>query len=813
MTGRSSAPFAVLLGWIIVAMLVPGQARAAVTCDWSPGFHTPGLSPSPSLTLNASVSAAIVFDDGSGPRLIVGGGFSAAGATMVNHIAAWDGQRWHDLGSSSSVLEGGFADLAVFDDGSGPALYATGSFAEVGGITTSRIARWDGTSWSALAGPSGEGLTGGSGGRALRVFDDGSGPALLVGGNFTSAGGIPATNIAKWNGSTWSALSHPSGEGTDNTVLALEVFDAGGGAELYVGGTFDQAGGLASGTRRIARWDGTSWSALTRPPSFVINGQVQALKTFDDGIDTALYVGGRFSVSSLATEGLLRWDGNTWSDVGGGLAFPGTTASAVDLEVLDLGEGPTLYAVGDFLTAGSVAATRIARWDGTVWSALAGASSIDSFRGAVQTVAAFDAGSGPALYVGGTFFVADGEFTIALARFKNDTWSAVTDPDPNGMFGPIEAFAAADIGEGPSLYAGGNFLAAGDQLANHIARWDGNRWHQLLDPLAVGPGRVLALAAHDDGGGPAIYAGGSFPSANLVRWRDGEWSSVSGPSGDGTNGIVSALVAFDDGTGLALYVAGDFTQAGGLAASSVARWDGSTWSPLMGVSADGVAGKINSLAVFDEGSGEALYAGGLFTTAGGVGATNLARWNGTTWSPVAGAFGEGTDAEARALAVFDDGSGPALFVTGAFTAAGGIAASRIAKWDGATWQSLTQTSGQGLNAPGNALTVFDDGNGPAIYVGGEFVKAGGVTVRRVARWDGTAWSALAGETGIGTTGRPVKALATFEHNGSQSLYLGGTFKGVGQIVSAGIARWSCADIIFADGFESGQTSAWSSSLP
>ena len=33
-----------------------------------------------------------------------------------------------------------------------------------------------------------------------------SGTNLYAGGCFTTAGGVPANNIAKWNGSAWSAL-------------------------------------------------------------------------------------------------------------------------------------------------------------------------------------------------------------------------------------------------------------------------------------------------------------------------------------------------------------------------------------------------------------------------------------------------------------------------------------------------------------------------------------------------------------------------------------------------------------------------------
>src|SRR5262245_65135 len=44
--------------------------------------------------------------------------------------------------------------------------------------------------------------------------------------------------------------------------------------------------------------------------------------------------------------------------------------------------------------------------------------------------------------------------------------------------------------------------------------------------------------------------------------------------------------------------------------------------------------------------------------------------------------------------------------------------------------------------PVSALTVFDDGSGAALYAAGSFESAGGAAARRIARWNGEAWSAL-----------------------------------------------------------------------
>ncbi len=110
---------------------------------------------------------------------------------------------------------------------SGRDVCAGGNFFTAGGITANNIAKWDGSSWSAL------GTGTGTGGRveALAV----SGGDIYAGGDFTAADGTSANSIAKWNGSAWSAL----GTGLNRGVSALAA-DANG--HLFVGGAFSEAG-------------------------------------------------------------------------------------------------------------------------------------------------------------------------------------------------------------------------------------------------------------------------------------------------------------------------------------------------------------------------------------------------------------------------------------------------------------------------------------------------------------------------------------------------------------------------------------------
>jgi len=73
--------------------------------------------------------------------------------------------------------------------------------------------------------------------------------ALIAGGDFTTAGGVNANCIAQWNGSTWSPLGSGLGNGGyPATVTTLTVFND----DLIVGGNFSTAGGVS--TYYIAKW-------------------------------------------------------------------------------------------------------------------------------------------------------------------------------------------------------------------------------------------------------------------------------------------------------------------------------------------------------------------------------------------------------------------------------------------------------------------------------------------------------------------------------------------------------------------------------
>jgi hypothetical protein len=314
-------------------------------------------------------------------------------------------------------------------------------------------------------------------------------------------------------------------------------------------------------------------------------------------------------------------------------------------------------------------------------------------------------------------------------------------------------------------------------------------WDQAVGVPGV-HGWVFALHAFDDGTGPALFAGGALDTAggvsanNIAKWNGTIWSTL----GSGLNGEADALQVFDDGSGPALYAGGNFTMAGGASANDIARWDGASWSSL-GSGLSGPSHRVQALATFDDGSGPALYAGGLFFSAGGSPARSVARWNGASWSPLAG----GLEGIVHALQVFDDGSGPALYAAGAFDVAGGVSANNIAKWNGTSWSTV----GGGTERIVTALQVFDDGSGAALYAGGFFGVVGGTSANHVAKWDGTSWSSL----GVGTSNR-VTAMAVFDDgtDADADLFVGGFFAHAGGAPSNNVAKWQgCGTESFCSG--------------
>ena len=159
----------------------------------------------------ASVYSLIVFDDGTGPALYAGKDQRLfAGPLEAANVIRYDGTDWTSVGDSSfGILDsdqwGIVYDLEVYDDGTGPALYAGGRF-------DGALRRWDGTGWNPVFDrvdlPN---LIVGGSIVSMTVYDDGDGPALMLGGRFDNVGDTPSYRIAEYRPSSGVGCPNPTG--------------------------------------------------------------------------------------------------------------------------------------------------------------------------------------------------------------------------------------------------------------------------------------------------------------------------------------------------------------------------------------------------------------------------------------------------------------------------------------------------------------------------------------------------------------------------------------------------------------------------
>ena len=342
----------------------------------------------------------------------IGGDVETIGGMETGRVARWGAadNQWHTLGKS--ITWGRIYSLAI----SGDYLYVGGYFDAVSDqdIITNGIARWNmvTNTWSNVGGPGFSKTSGSPDVYALAV--DGSGN-VYAGGDFSFVNGIPVLNVAKWNGSTWTAVG--SLGTTDDKVETL----------LWHGSTLI-AGGNFADLHHIAAWNGASWSSLGGGT----NHEVLALAADS----SFLYVGGSFTTvtnpnaTSVGVHyiAMWNWSGNYWLDMGGGFDGP-------DVDALAVGPDNMVYAGGRFHSSGSVNTSNIARWNGS-WEAVhASTSLVEGVYGNVYALAF----SGQDLWLAGGFQSGGSYSADYVIKFNlaDQQWRTPGGNAPNGQINAV----------------------------------------------------------------------------------------------------------------------------------------------------------------------------------------------------------------------------------------------------------------------------------------------------------------------------------------------------------------------------------------
>ncbi|MBS0195204.1 MAG: hypothetical protein JSR77_00440 [Planctomycetes bacterium] len=281
-----------------------------------------------------------------GQRFDRGGFFAdATGLPDTKSIARWDGSAFHSLhtGWAFDSVNAVWCLLNTDAIGGQRRLYIGGGFDNIGGQPAGCIASWDGTTLTPLA-PTMTLVGINPLVMALTVFDDGQGggPQLYASGRFSAIGTVAANMIARWNGTTWSAVgTNLAPRNAAAEIDALQVYDDGSGPALYASGTNLRIN--ADGVNRATvKWNGTTWSAVGQ----ALIGRTWALTPFNDGTGTKLYAGG----TQTANGCVYRLEGNTWTTVEGG-----ANAQVVRFLV----DGDQMYACGSFVTVNGQTANHI----------------------------------------------------------------------------------------------------------------------------------------------------------------------------------------------------------------------------------------------------------------------------------------------------------------------------------------------------------------------------------------------------------------------------------------------------------------------
>lgn len=577
---------------------------------------------------------------------------------------------------------------------------------------------------------------------------DGAGPLpemIVVGGDFQVVGNTPAARIAMYDrvAGTWTSLGGvgPGLQGTNGRVSCLAVLPNG---ELVAGGDFTIIGGV--GAARVAVYQSGSWQPLGSGVSYGsgLGGTVLSLLPLPSG---ELIVGGGFGeAGGVFADSVARWDGAAWQPM------PNAPGSVTAVRALALASNGDIVAGGRNSISGS---NQLLRWNGVSWSAFGGGFTFAGNSDSADIYSIVTLSSGD-LLVGGYFDAVGGAPISRLGVWNGLTWT-----DQGVGNGAVYDTAIAANGD---ILAAGTFGNLGGAGPGGISRRSAatGTWSQ------VGPGlngaNTVSLLGNGD-----VMVGGSFAQdsapgvANCAIRAGNVWEPL-GPRG--LTGPVRCVESLQNGD---LVIGGDFRFVAGVPVNGIARWDGSSWSAF----AAGSAGPVVDLLELPSGD---LIATGKFVDATGQDIRGLARWDGSAWTqlgyglPIAG--GQLPWVAKMALAANGD-----LIVIGTLSGTSGPI-NGVARFDGLLWSSVGVWDDP--DTP-TAVVALPNGN---LVVSGRNVAAVSTVVRE---WDGSSWTQLGGDFGLGLLAGNVSQLA-LDANGD--LLAAGAFYAGGGAPGDYLVRWT-----------------------
>ena len=510
-----------------------------------------------------------------------------------------------------------------------------------------------------------------------------------------------------------------------NNTIFCTATDSGG--VVYAGGNFTNS----EGSHFVAVWNGNTWSELGEGVAALhANGYILSLTTRNG----SLYAAGIF-LNAAGYQYVARWNGRAWEEVGTGANALNANNIIYSLTTDKTGN---LYAAGRFTNASGKC--YVAKWDGTTWSETGTGTSALSANADIFTLATDSSGN---VYAGGYFTNAAGKKYVA--KWNGAGWSE-TGSGSASINANDDIKCLATDGKG-NVYAGGGFRD--DSNHHYIARWDGTTWSSIgLLYNYITPATIAIQKTGE------LYTAGYSPYSygTVAKWDGLSWQEVNTPQGAlVANGNILTLTSDAFGR---IIAGGAFTNKSGH--RFVARWDGKTWNEP-GKEGDPLNSQIS------------FYRDRILTDTSGhiCLSKSLQYWNGKGWIDI-----RPDNADTHLFAGdLSNGDGVAMDKQGNVYLKGSYSTlttsyACILKWNKTDW-SILEESPNALHAT-SISDIQTDGQGN-VYASGSFTDATSF-LHGLAKWDGKKWNLLpnsgagSGDIFLGNEGN-IYSFNTFTSNG------------------------------------------------
>ncbi|MEM7384864.1 MAG: hypothetical protein AAF514_07950, partial [Verrucomicrobiota bacterium] len=652
-----------------------------------------------------------------GDYLYMGGAFlTTDGNSNLKNLARFDllRERWVQMPGIDFRQANFIRSLHADDEGN---VWVAGDFSSIGGISASKVAKFDPTTgrWSALRDITARvDRLGPSAGSAYAVVR--AGDYVYIGGFIFNSDDPTKRFVRRFQLSTgkWESV----GQGLNDRVSSLAVDSAG---HVYAGGAFTASG--ETPLSGLARWDGSQWTDVG-------SGVDGIIRTMAFGQSGKLYVGGQFRrAGSIAASNVAAWDGTGWDAMDGGVFGGGDVNGVFSISVDGFDR---VYIGGDFDAGSGQALNKVGIYENGTWNALG--SGLGNSTTQIVTAVLAD---GEEVYFGGVF------------------------ADPNGSPNRKKNFARWNAGIDFTDYVAGLNAPPEEPSGPPEDELAEANKHMFFEYGGPEGGDSYDMVRHGD----YIYLGGGFQNVSkapglktLVRFNvvTETWETLPGLTNN--QGWVHSFDLDDEGN---LWVSGQFSSIGGVPARRIAKFHiaSGEWSALRDRNHPDEFGPVSGSAFATVRAGDYVYIGGFIFNSDDPAERYIRRFNLTTntWETV----GNGLNGRVNALAVDDEGN---VFAGGSFSASGTTPLASLARWDGERWHPV----GGGVEGSVRCLKFDVDGT---LYVAGTFFQVGGQLANMVAAWDGTAWDDL----NLGVAGGSADGVWQIDIDSAGRIYIGGDF--------------------------------------